>query len=399
MDNIFGVTDVFDVLAYGEGEETVNFLADYVEGKANLAEIPNLIFKSNGSVVTTATKRIKDLNEINFPCYDDDVYLAMKDNQKIRVVLLDESRGCPNCCNFCIHPLKSGKKRRTMNAKIFVDRIEKMTRKYDMPAFRFAGSNPPAGLRKEIAEEIVRRKLDVRYSAFAHVREASYEDFKILRKSGCCALAFGVESGSQRILDQIVNKKVTVEQVKKALKDCKRSGIETIASLIVPAPSETETTKNETMRLLLETRPHAVNVFFPTLLPGTEWERNREMYHFEIKDMESYYRCAMYFRIDPFGSLPSLWRPLPDYSMDGKTFSEVAEETSRFIKVVNYQGMTTQIYDQVFLLAGFVAMSPQELKSKTASLISRGACNELEKIVAEINRNVCELASHAHSRN
>ena len=94
-ENIFDVCALFDALVYGEGEETITMLADYVSGKRKLQDIPNLIYKNNGRIITTSIKRISSLDSLPFPVYDEDVYLAMNGNQKIKMVFIDESRGCP----------------------------------------------------------------------------------------------------------------------------------------------------------------------------------------------------------------------------------------------------------------------------------------------------------------
>ncbi|MBW2966134.1 cobalamin-dependent protein, partial [Candidatus Woesearchaeota archaeon] len=122
-ERICEVTDVFVALAYGEGEETIVRLAEYVERKRELNEIPNLIYKENGDIKITPIKRIDDLNSLAFPIYDEDVYLAMKGDNKIKIIVIDESRGCPNRCNFCIHPIKSGNKRRIKDPSKLVSEI------------------------------------------------------------------------------------------------------------------------------------------------------------------------------------------------------------------------------------------------------------------------------------
>jgi radical SAM superfamily enzyme YgiQ (UPF0313 family) len=183
-----------------------------------------------------------------------------------------------------------------------------------------------------------------------------------------------------------MNKKVTVEQIRKALAACKEAGIATIASFIIPAPSETEETKKETLDLILETLPDNVNVFAPALVRGSEWDINAERYHFQIGSKEAFHKGAMTFK----GNVrwPVLWRPLPDYKMNDKTFSEIAEETYHFIRSLEEKGISTQIYDQVFLFAKCARMSPQELRRRTNSCIVRGDHQELGKIVSEINKNV-----------
>ncbi len=391
MEMVPETTDVFDVVAYGEGEETIIKLAEYIEGKARLAEIPNIMYKNNGALVRTREKRIEDLGRIPLAVYDSSVYPAMNDDRKIKIFLIDESRGCPNSCNFCIHPVKSGRKRRAISPELFVDRIEEIGLKYGMHAFRLAGSNPPVNLRSQAAQEMIERKLRVRYSAFAHVRGAKTEDFKILRRSGCCALAFGVESGSQQILSRVMNKNVTVAQIEKALTASKEAGIATIASFIVPAPMETDATKKETLEMIVRTSPDNVNVFFPTMMKGSKWDTNSSDFGFEIRDKDRFYKKAMFFKGNL--RLPRLWRPLSDYRLDGKTFAEIADETYQFIKLVEKRGISTQVYDMVFLIAEYAEMSAPELRDRSNSLISEGNHEKLQRIVERVNRNVLTCSS------
>ncbi|MDD5066019.1 MAG: cobalamin-dependent protein, partial [bacterium] len=110
-------TDAFDLLAQGEGEETIVRLADHYDGRTSLAGIPNLIYRKGDEVITAEKKWIEDLNTLPFPVYDKDVYLAMKGDEKIKIVVLDESRGCPNTCFFCMQPMKSGNRIRIKKAE------------------------------------------------------------------------------------------------------------------------------------------------------------------------------------------------------------------------------------------------------------------------------------------
>ena len=178
-ENILHYTDIFDAIAYGEGEETINLLAEYVEGKRKLSDVPNLIYKQNvensdedvGEIKFTDLKRGEDLNLLPDPIYDDEIYPTMKGNQKIKFIMIDESRGCPNACHFCIHPIKSGNRWRLRDVTKIVDLMERLGSKLDTNAFRFAGSNTPAHLKNELALEITRRGLKVRYASFGHVRD------------------------------------------------------------------------------------------------------------------------------------------------------------------------------------------------------------------------------------
>ncbi|MDD5687861.1 MAG: radical SAM protein [Elusimicrobia bacterium] len=386
-ERVFDVTNVFDVLVYGEGEETLPLLANYVEGKVLLKDIPNLIYKENGKTITTPMKRVDDLNKLALPVYDDDVYLAMKDNQKIKIFLIDESRGCPNSCNFCIHPLKSGGRWRTVDAKKVVDRIESLIHKYGVHGFRFAGSNPPPNHRRNIASELLKRGINIVYSSYAHIGNSTEQEYKELKKSGCCALAFGVESGSQEILSKSLNKKTKVEQIDDTIEKCRKAGIYAIASIIMPAPGETEATKNETLSRLLKIRPDSTVVFFPIITLGTEWEKNMDKFGFKINKPKEFFEKAMTYKTNTLCP-PPLWPKVDDFLLDRKSFEKLAEETANFVKLLSQNNMTTQLFDQVFLVAEFSGMSPKEFGDKSHNYLHTGDRNALYKMVSEINENV-----------
>ncbi|MDH5661991.1 MAG: B12-binding domain-containing radical SAM protein, partial [Elusimicrobiota bacterium] len=313
-ENIFDVCDIFDALVYGEGEETITMLADYVSGERRLEDIPNLIYKKDDRIVTTPMRRINDLDSLSFPVYDENVYLAIRGNQKIKMAFIEESRGCPNHCSYCIHPIKSGNRWRERTAQAVVEQMEEMNRKYGFTTFRFAGSNPPPFLKRKIANEILSRGLKVTYSAFGHIRDGLVVDFRLLRKSGCYSLFFGIESGSQGILDEIMNKGVKIAQIAKTIKACKQAGLYVVGSVIIPAPHETEETKKETFDLLLKMRPDAVVVWFPALMLGTDWEKNSHKYGFDIRDRKGYLKEAMLYKIKSFYP-PALWESSSQYSL------------------------------------------------------------------------------------
>jgi len=394
MERSFDVTDAFDVMAYGEGEETVVGLAEYVEGRRRLREVPNVIFRENGELVITPQTRVEDLDDLPLPCYDPDVYPAMRGNEKLKVVLVDESRGCPNSCNFCLHPLKSGKRRRSASPEAFVDRLTQLRSRYGFRAFRFAGSNPPITLRTEIAREILRRGMDVTFSAFAHVRLSGETDFSLLRRAGCRALSFGVESGSQRILDESINKKVKVSDIREALTRCKAAGIFTSASVIVPAPNETEETKEETFRLLCDLKPDSVLVSFPALMLGTAWDRERERFGFELDNIETFRKQLMTHRLNTFAPA-ALWRPLAGYRLNGKGFHALGKEAAGCVQRLGKAGITTQLFDSVFLIAEHAGMPPEDFGKLMARFMEEGDASGISRMVAKINASVRDGASDA----
>ena len=388
-ENIFDVCDVFDTLVYGEGEETITMLADYVSGKRRLQDIPNLIYKNNGKIISTPIRRVNNLDSLSSPVYDEDVYLAMKGNQKIKMVFIDESRGCPNHCSYCIHPIKSGNRWRQRTPQAVVEQMEEMNRKYGFTTFRFAGSNPPPFLKRRIANEILNRGLKITYSAFGHIRDGLVVDFKLLRKSGCYSLFFGIESGSQRILDESMNKGIKIGQITKTIKACKQAGLYVVGSVIIPAPHETEETKRESFALLLRMRPHSVVVWFPALMLGTDWEKNSQKYGFDIRERKSYLKEAMLYKIKSFYP-PSLWESSSEYSLNGKSFKEITKETGKFIRLLEKNRILTQVTSETALIARYAKMSSRDFRDKARKYLSSGNYENIRELVSKVNQQILE---------
>lgn len=396
-ERIFRMTDVFDVLAYGEGERTITLLADLALKKIELSNIPNIIYKRGSDIIKTPLKMIENLDELPLATYDNDIYPAMRGDQKIKAILFDESRGCPNSCNFCVHPQKSGKKRRIRDPKKVVSDLQTMYNKYNFTAFRFSGSNPPGYVLRAIARELISRNLNLRYSAYAHVKGFLDEDFGLLKRSGCVTLSFGVESGSQSILDQSINKRVSVEETKRVLMKCQAAGVNATASIIMPAPNETVNTKNETFQFLKDVRPASTLVFFPLLIPGTEWHHNKNKYGFEIRNEDKFFDDLMTFRANHLAP-PVLWRKFDDYRINQKDSLALGKETAEFTNRLEKIGLTTQLFDQTLLLASYADIDPKEFSDKFHLHLSNGDHSSIQNIVAETNSRIENLSTTVLTR-
>jgi radical SAM superfamily enzyme YgiQ (UPF0313 family) len=309
----------------------------------------------------------------------------MKGDKKIKMFLLDESRGCPYSCNFCIHPIKSGKKWRVRSPKRIVDFIEKLGEEYNTNSFRFSGSNTPASLKMDVAKEILKRGLDITYASFAETR--SFVDWKLLRESGNYASVFGVESGSQYILDKAINKKANVQKALEAVRACKEAGIFTVAAMIIPSPYETESTEKESLDFLLETKPDSEIISLPGLVPGTEWGNNPEKYNICLtEEYNDSMRRIMKYKIK-FGLPPSLWEPLP-YTVNGKSFEECSKQSGNFGRAVESAGIITQLTDEQALMAYNLGMDAREFRDKNRTYLATGNSSQLRKIVADLNKRL-----------
>jgi radical SAM superfamily enzyme YgiQ (UPF0313 family) len=99
---------------------------------------------------------------------------------------------------------------------------------------------------------------------------ADEEVLGAMKKAGCIRAAFGVESGNQQILDLVVDKQLTLEQVRSAFQAARAVGLETIGFFIVGLPGETEATMDDTIRFACELDPVVANFSIATPFPGTK---------------------------------------------------------------------------------------------------------------------------------
>jgi len=382
-DRIFEATGSFDALIYGEGEPTLQGLNDYAAGRRSLASVPNLIFKSGGSLTTTPREWVEDLNLLPMADYRPEVYPALAGGRKLKLFVIDESRGCPYHCHFCIHPVKSGRPRRK-SARAILAEMESLRNSWGATLFRYAGSNTPADLLEEVADALTSRGLKIEYTAFSDLRKERI-DFDRLRASGCYALFFGVESTDPTILDERLNKQASPEEMERLLKEARAAGIFTVVSLIVPNPGETEATKQATLEFLERTRPDSVAVQFPGVIPNTEWARDPARYGFGIRRPEAYARRVMNYKIRLFFP-PRFWDPLP-YRVDGKPFRVFARETEDFIRRVEARGFTTLVTDEYALMSRHAGLSPVRFRDICRRAFFTGDADALQALVDRINEN------------
>ena len=387
QETLLSATNRFDAFSYGEGEKTILDLCNFVQGKKNLEDIPNLIFRKGTKIVTTPQQWIDDLDRLPFGLYDPETYPGMDKNERLKYLVLDESRGCSYSCSFCPHPRKSGKPK-TKSADRIVDEIEHYRKTYGVSLFRYAGSNTPSRLLNKTAEEIIRRGLTIEYTGFTDLR-GNGPDFSSLKQSGCFGLFFGIESADERILTEKMNKRSSPADMEKILLAAKKAGIFCVTSLIIPSPGETEKSKQTTFEFLRRTLPDAAVVQFPGLFPGTAWAREPERFGFSVGDIERYKRRVMTYKIRLFFP-PRLWDPLP-YRIDGKPFRQYVGETEEFVKRIEQLGIPTSISDDWALMAKHAGCTPREFRDSNRLNFFTGNADALHETIMNINANTERL--------
>jgi radical SAM superfamily enzyme YgiQ (UPF0313 family) len=263
-----------DVVVVGEAEPT---LAELV-GATDLASVAGLSFrivegKQVGVVSTVARAFLDDLDTLPYPARD------LLDNARYRspetgrpLTVIHAHRGCPSRCIFCPAGELSDHRVRFRSPENVVGEIEQCVRDFGIREFLFHGDTFTINRRWLVAlcKMIVERRLDIRWGCNSRVDTIDDERTKAMKQAGCWVVAFGVESGSQEMLDKM-KKGSGVEQARRAVEVCRRHGLRTHAFYVIGLPWESRTTLEETFRLAreLDTDFFDFNIAYP--LPGTEF--------------------------------------------------------------------------------------------------------------------------------
>ncbi len=265
----------------GEGEHVFPELVDRVASGMLVDDgIPSLCHYQGGSAACSPRAPfINDLDSLPFPAWDlidPRTYPDLSHqllHKKFPVAPVMTSRGCPFDCNFCASTTLWGRGWRTRSYGNVVDEIELLARDYQVKEIHFEDDNftLKASHAAAICEEVIRRGLDIVWCTPNGVRVDSLTDelVRLMKRSGCYGLAFGIESGSQAILDHN-NKKLDLDNVAAKIEMVKRHNIETHGFFIVGLPGETVDTIKETIRFARRMPLDRANFALLAPLPGSD---------------------------------------------------------------------------------------------------------------------------------
>lgn len=250
----------------GEGEQS---LVTLCKGEIPLKQIPGLIYRSNGTVVSCAERElIMDLDALSFPKYVH--FYPKKYTQEIPLIT---SRGCPYKCIFCPHSLMA-ETYRARSAAHVVDEIEYW---YARGHKHFVVDDDNFTLNKkrvyEICDEIERRRLTGLFIRCANGIRADRVDRDLLgrmKEVGVREIGFGADGGNNRVLLDIVHKGEKLETIEKAIQDAIDVGLDVRLFIIVGHPGETKKDIEDSFSLAQRYPLLRLHLNNPVPYPGTE---------------------------------------------------------------------------------------------------------------------------------
>ncbi len=268
-----GFLDTFDLVAVGEGEETMVTLADCIAREAEFSDVKGLVFRDGERIVHTAPKEfIEDLDGLAFPTrelFDNEAYKKYYvERFGYSTSSMITSRGCPFSCDFCSRPI-FGTKIRSRSVGNIVDEVEQITALgYERVWFADDCFTLNRYHLIDVCREMVRRKVDIGWECLSRVDTMDKEVAESMKRAGCLRVFFGIESGNDSVL-AIMNKHITTSQAKSAVYAAKAAGLKTGAFFIVGYPGESDKTVLDTVRFASGLPLDYLSFTLPYPIPGT----------------------------------------------------------------------------------------------------------------------------------
>ena len=270
----------FDVAVIGEGEQTIVSLTKTLQKKKDIALVKGIIFRKKVNMVRTLPQPfIKNLDSLPFPAWDllpelTKNYIPAGDSLKRWPSTgLVTSRGCPGNCFFC-NKNAFGSIVRQNSPEYVIDEIKNMQLAFGIKDIYFQDDTFVANRDWVInfCRLLIKEKLDLTWACHARTNLVDLPLLRLMKRAGCWQISFGIESGSQKVLNAI-NKQITVSQHKKALKMCQKTGIAVKGLFMVGSFGETQKTLQETKRFIKENYLTDFHATFFTVIPGTMAEK------------------------------------------------------------------------------------------------------------------------------
>ncbi|HEY93786.1 MAG TPA: radical SAM protein [Dehalococcoidia bacterium] len=263
-----------DIIVRGEGEEAFINLLSALEDKKPLENIRGITYRKDAIVVNNPpSPEISDLDSLPFLAYH---LLSLKSykphpphGRTLPFAVLITSRGCPYNCGYCSKPV-FGKRFRGQSPARIADEIACLQEKYGVREIAFYDDSFTLDMDRayEICDEIIRRKLNIIWSCETRVNLVEEKLLKKMKQSGCYSISYGLESGSQEILD-VIDKGTTLEQAEEAVRYTHEAGIHAIGYFMIGSPGETPDTIHETIRFAKKLKVDYAQFSITTPFPGT----------------------------------------------------------------------------------------------------------------------------------
>jgi hypothetical protein len=395
---LVNTTTAFDCVCVGDPELGLTALADHIHHRESWPTLPNLILPGTERPCHTQRDYVRDLNALPDPVYDAEIYRALRNNRKLKLFPIEESRGCDQSCNHCPKSSEEGGLRLRSAQRVAIH-MRRVTAAHGVAAFHLAGGGAaPAAYAAEVAQAFHESGIPTVYSREGSLRTDEIASLPLLKNSGCVSITYGVGSGSQRLLRDYYNLDTGVTRIENLLRGCREAGLVTVARFMYPTPADDHHTGAETLRLLERTRPDAGLIEMPEVLPRTAWYQQPWRFGFGMSfgaQLDKLLRSR-----SRFGAPPGRWSVLP-YRIGAMTSTQVLQSHDSMIHEVELLGVTAYMLHETPLVAHVLGWrnTLMEFRNEMIRRFLAGDVHGIARMVHDFNECASVDASLAQSAN
>ena len=275
-----------DLIVKGEGEMTMLELCREMEKDRNLPNlhsIAGLVIRNNGRIQATPPRLpIQDLDSLPYPAFHlvpfekYNFVFEVHGQGKLPAVNMMTSRGCPFNCNFCATPINWGRAVRMRSPQHVIREIEFLKNTYNIKVIFFFDDTFNASPKRveDICDLIIERNLNIYWKCDVRMDILEKPLLNKMKEAGLFHLSFGLEAGSQRVRNEIVNKNVDIKDFQHMVEWCQDLDIIPNAFFIFSHPTETWEEAQETIQIIERYRERIEgSIAILHIYPGTPLEK------------------------------------------------------------------------------------------------------------------------------
>jgi radical SAM superfamily enzyme YgiQ (UPF0313 family) len=254
-------------------------LVKSLQSNSELSRVDGIAYrdKNNGQIIITKTRNfIKNLDSLPLPArelFPLNKYRTAPPpyGRKKPYFVMITSRGCPFQCAYCSKDVFKDTFRARSPKKV-CDEVEELISKYNAREIQFSDDDFTMDMQRaeQICDEILRRNLKIRWSCLTRADLVNEKLLRKMKDAGCWLIAYGVESGNQKLLDAI-NKGINIEQTISAFEMTRKAGISPLCSFMFGLPGETKKTIQETIDFVKKIKPAFISCGVLFVYPGSRF--------------------------------------------------------------------------------------------------------------------------------
>lgn len=264
-----------DIIVRREPEYIIRDVCLAMKNDRDYTAVAGIGYKNEAGepVLNDFYPHIENLDDLPFPNVDllpKNIHYFNPIVSRLPYMTTTTSKGCPAKCIFCTAPAFDGYKFRCQSADYVIKELQYFIEKGIREVyFRDDTFFVDKERDHRICRYMIDNKMDLTWIANARVSMIDRETMQLARQAGCHLIKFGIESGSQEILDGM-RKGYRIEQAYEVFRWAKETGLKTHAHVMIGNPGETPETLEQTIRYILKLSPTTASFGICTPYPGTK---------------------------------------------------------------------------------------------------------------------------------